>query len=128
MQVVLPDMERELVAALAAHPALAPLHGGRVGTELRTDQTCLQVTSLGGSQPWPWEAVPEFQLSAWGGTKQQASDLARTAVAATFDLLGVAVTGGRVTGVAVRLAPLWAPDEQTGRPRYRADVAITVAP
>ena len=128
MYPVLPDMEQALVAAFTAHPALAPLHGGRVGTELRTSEPCLQVTSLGGAQPWPWEATPEFQLSAWGGTKQQASELARTAVAATLDLLGPAVTGGRVTGAAVRLAPLWAPDEQTGRPRYRADIAITVSP
>lgn len=125
---VLPDMEQELVTFLAAHASLSPLHGGRVSTELQSDLVCLQVTSLGGTQPWPWEAVQEFQLSAWGGTKAQANQLARTAVAAAYDLVGAAVTGGRVVGVDVRLAPLWSPDEDTNRPRYRTDVALTVYP
>lgn len=125
---VLPDMEQELVTFLAAHAGLAPLHGGRVSTELQTALTALQVTGLGGVQPWPWEATVEFQLSAWGGTKAQASALARTAASAVYDLVGQAVTGGRVTGVAVRLAPLWSPDEDTNRPRYRTDIALTVYP
>lgn len=125
---VLPDMEQGLVTFLTAHAALIPLHGGRVSTELATTLTCLQVTGLGGTQPWPWESTPEFQLSAWGGTKAEANLLARTAVAAAYDLVGTAVTGGRVTGVDVRLAPLWSPDEETNRPRYRVDLALTVYP
>jgi hypothetical protein len=125
---VLPDMEQELITFLAAHASLSPLHGGRVATEVRTDLACLQVTLLGGTQPWPWEAAVEFQLSAWGGTKGEASLLARTAVAVTYDLVGTAVTGGRVIGADVRLAPLWSPDEDTNRPRYRTDVALTVMP
>ena len=125
---VLSDMEQELITFLAAHASLAPLHGGRVGTELQTDLAALQVTSLGGTQPWPWEATVEFAISAWGGTKGEANLLARTAVAAAYDLVGQAVTGGRVVGVAVRLAPLWAPDEETNRPRYRTDVAFQIYP
>jgi hypothetical protein len=125
---VLPDMEQELVTFLAAHASLTPLHGGRVSTELESDLACLQVTALGGTQPWPWEAVVEFSLSAWGGDKGEANLLARTAASAAYDLVGQAVTGGRVTGAAVRLAPLWSPDEDTNRPRYRTDVAFTVMP
>jgi hypothetical protein len=125
---VLPDTESALVAFLIGHAALAPLHGGRVGTELQSNLASLQVTSLGGTQPWPWEAVVEFSVSAWGGDKAAANLLARTVVAAAYDLNGTAVTGGRVTGVAVRLAPLWAPDENTNRPRYRTDLALTVFP
>lgn len=125
---LLPDMEQELVDFLTTHPSLTGLHGGRVGTELRTDLTAVQVTSLGGSMGWPWEGVPEFQISSWGGTKAQASLLDRTVAAAVFDLDGTAVDGGRVTGVAVRLRALWSPDEQTGRPRYRTDVALDVFP
>lgn len=125
---VLPDMEQELVTFLAAHASLAPLHGGRVSTELRTDLACLQVTALGGSQPWPWEATVEFAVSAWGGTKGEANVLARTVAAAAYDLVGTAVTGGRVVGADVRLAPLWSPDEETERPRYRTDVALTIYP
>lgn len=124
----LPDMEQELVTYLAAHASLTPLIGSRVSTELESDLACLQVTGLGGVQPWPWEATVEFQLSAWGGTKTEANLLARTAVSAAYDLVGQAVTGGRVTGAAARLAPLWSPDEDTNRPRYRADVAFVVMP
>lgn len=126
--VVLPDMEQELVTFLAAHASLVPLHGGRVGTELQTDLAALQVTALGGVQPWPWEATVEFQISAWGGEKDEANLLARTAASAAYDLVGQAVTGGHVVGVAVRLAPLWSPDEETNRPRYRTDVAFQIYP
>jgi hypothetical protein len=125
---VLPDLEQALVDFLTDHPTLAPLHGGRVGTELRTDQTCLQVTALGGAQPWPWEATPEFQIAAWGGTKIAANTLSRTVTAVAYELAGAAITGGRVVGVAVRLASLWAPDETTGRVRYRTDLAFTLMP
>lgn len=128
----LPDMEQELIVFLAAHAALAPLHGGRVSTELQSDLACLQVTSLGGQQPWPWESIPEFQISSWGGTgttaKADANALDRTLRAAVFDLLGAAVTGGRVTGIGIRLAGLWSPAEDTGRPRYRTDIALTAMP
>jgi hypothetical protein len=106
------------------HPAASPAGCPPNSTTL----ACLQVTSLGGGQPWPWQATPEFQISAWGGTKAEANLLARTAVAAAYDLVGTAVDGGRVVGVDVRLAPLWLPDEDTNRPRYRTDVALTCMP
>jgi hypothetical protein len=125
---LLPDMDQELVDFLTAHASLSPLHGGRVGTELQSDLVCLQVTGLGGSQAWPWEAIAEFQFSAWGGTQQQAYSLIRTVGAAVYDLTGAAVDGGRVIGVAVTLAPLWSPDEQTARPRYLTHCALTIYP
>jgi hypothetical protein len=121
-------MDQELVDFLTSHAALAPLHAGRVGTELQTDLVCLQVTGLGGSQPWPWEATPEYQIAAWGGTQAQANTLIRTVVAAVYELTGAAVDGGRVTGVSVTLAPLWSPDDQTARPRYLVHVALTAYP
>jgi len=125
----LPDAEAALVSFLAAHSVLAPLHGGRVGTELQEPTLpCLQVTALGGPQPWPWEAVPEFQISSWGGTKGQANALDRTVRSAIYELNGVAVTGGRVNGIGIRLAGLWSPAEDTNRPRYRSDVALDVYP
>lgn len=124
----LPDMEQALVDFLTAHASLVPLHGGRVGTELQTDSACLQVTPLGGPQPWPWEAAPEFAIASWGGTKAEASLLDRTVRAVAWELVGTAVTGGRVTGMAVRLSGLWSPGEETNRPRYRSDLALTVMP
>lgn len=124
----LPDAEAALVAFLAAHSTLTPLHGGRVSTELQSDLVCLQVTALGGAQPWPWESAPEFQVSSWGGTKAEASALDRAVRSVVFELLGQAITGGRVVKIGVRLAGLWAPAEDTNRPRYRSDFALTVMP
>jgi hypothetical protein len=128
----LPDTELALIAFLAGHATLAPLHGGRVGTELQTDLVCLQVTALGGQQPWPWEATPEFSISSWGviGStgKAQASALDLAVRAVIYELNGTAVTGGRVNGVAIRLGGLWSPAEDTNRPRYRTDVALTSMP
>jgi hypothetical protein len=125
-------MEQELVTWLKARATVTALTtAARISTELATAATigpALQVTSLGGTQPWPWEAVVEFQLSAWGGTKPQANLLARTVAAAVYDLVGQPITGGHVTGVDVRLAPLWAPDEDTNRPRYRVDISLIVMP
>jgi hypothetical protein len=129
----LPDAEAALVSFLAGHATLTPLHDGRVGTELQSDLACLQVTPLGGQQPWPWEAAPEFAISSWGpaaGTdsKAQASALDRAVRSVVFELLGQAVTGGRFTQIGVRLAGLWSPAEDTNRPRYRSDFALTVMP
>jgi hypothetical protein len=128
----LPDAEAALVGFLTSHSGLAMLHGGRVGTELQSDLACLQVTALGGPQPWPWESAPEFAISSWGpndGTgKAAASALDRAVRSAVFELLGTAVTGGRVVSVACRLGGLWSPAEDTGRPKYRSDFALTVMP
>jgi hypothetical protein len=129
----LPDAEAALVAFLAGHATLTPLHGGRVGTELQSDLACLQVTALGGPQPWPWESMPEFAISSWGpkaatDAKAQASALDRAVRSVVFELLGQAITGGRVTQIGVRLSGLWSPAEDTNRPRYRSDFALTVMP
>lgn len=128
MYALLPDLDQELIDFLRDHPALAPLHGGRVGTSLQSDLASVRIASLGGNQPWPWEGTSEYQIEAWGGTQQQANTLARTIVGAVYDLCGAAVDGGRVTGVAVTLRPLWSPDETTARPRYIVQIRLTAAP
>lgn len=124
---VLPDPEAALVTFLAAHASLAPLHDW-VGTQVQATAPGIQVTSLGGPQPWPWEATAEFALSSWGGTKAQASALDRTLRSVVYELAGAPVTGGHTVGVGVPLAGLWAPDENTDRPRYRTDLALTIYP
>jgi hypothetical protein len=130
----LPDAEQALITFLTAHTGLAALHGGRVAAELQEPVlTCLQVTALGGVQQWPWEGALEFEIASWGSTnpvtgKGQANALDRAVRSAVFELAGAAVTGGRVVGVALRLAALWSPAEDTARPRYRSDVALTIFP
>ncbi|MFC7276225.1 hypothetical protein ACFQS1_19710 [Paractinoplanes rhizophilus] len=129
----LPDATQALITFLAAHASLSPLHGGRVSTRLQEPALpCLQVTALGGPQPWPWESAPEFQLASWGGTSDagegEAWALDLAVRAAVFDLLGTDITGGHVNGVAIRLAGLWSPADDTGRARVRSDISITVMP
>lgn len=124
---ILPDAEAALQQFLLGHASLAPLHDW-VATKVQATTPGIQVTSLGGAQPWPWEATPEFALSTWGGTKAQASELDRTLRSVVYELAGAPVTGGHVTGVDIRLAALWSPDENTDRPRYRTDVALMIQP
>lgn len=125
---VLPDVDQALITFLDTHPALVPLHGGRVGTNLASGSlSSVRVTPLGGGQPWPWEASPEYQVEWWGGTQSEAKLLARTGEAALWDFLGP-ITGGRVTGVTVALSQLWSPDETTARPRFLTQVSFTVYP
>jgi hypothetical protein len=128
---LLPDLDQELVDFLKVHASLSPLHGGRVGTSLQSDLTSVRIASLGGTQPWPWQGTSELQIECWGsktGAGQgQANTLARTVIAAIYDMRGP-VDGGYVIGVAVTLRPLWSPDETTARARYIVQVALTATP
>lgn len=117
MYALLPDLDQALVDFLTSHPTLAPLHGGRVGTRLQSTDTSVRIASLGGTQPWPWEGLPEYQIEWWGGTDVQAKTLARTGEAAIWQMRG-AVTGGWATCSAMPVSQLWSPDDTTGRPRF----------
>lgn len=123
MFAVPPDLDAALVAFLKAHSSLSPLHAGRVGHALKDiSATALRVANLGGPDTWPWEAVAEFQVESWGGTQQQANELARTVCAAIYDMRGP-IDGGYVTVAKPSLRPLWQPDDN-GRPRYITQVLI----
>ena len=124
----LPDLDAALITFLLQHPALAPLHTGRVGHALPAGTgTAVRVAAVGGVQVWPWEAVSEYQVECWGGTAQQANTLARTVVAAAYDLKGP-VVGGWVTATDVTLRPTDSPDTATGRPRLIVQLSITAHP
>lgn len=128
MHALLPDIDAALVAFLAAHSALVPLHAGRAGTRLAAGtDPALRITSLGGTQPWPWEGIPEFMIESWGGDQGQAKTLARTVEAAVYDLIGP-VAGGHIRGVAVQLSQSWSPDDTTGRARYITHTQLTCYP
>jgi hypothetical protein len=124
----IPDLDAALVTFLDNHADLTPLHGGRVSTHvLDSPLPRLRVTSLGGTQPWPWEVTAEYQIDAWGGTEAQAYVLASTVCAAIYDMRGP-ITGGRIVTAEPSLRPISAPDEDTGRPRYLVQVVLTAYP
>ena len=126
MFALLPDVDQALVAFLTQHAALAPLHGGRVGTALQSSATSIRIANLGGTQSQSWAADVTFQVECWGGDQQQANVLARTVVAAARDLCGP-ITGGYVTAAVPTLLPLWQPDPN-GRPRYIVHLELTIHP
>lgn len=128
MYALLPDTDAAVVAFIKNHPSLSALHGGRVGTKLPAGTaSVVRVSSLGGSQTFPWAATQEFQAEWWGGDQGQASLLCRTGEAAIYDISGP-VTGGWIRGVQVLLTRLWSPDETTGRARYITQFRINVFP
>jgi hypothetical protein len=125
-------MLQGLVTFLAEHPSLTPLHGGRVGTQLQGELAAVRVAGLGGPQPWPWQASPQYAIEWWGDRTDLgegiALTLARTGEAALWELANSAVTGGRITAFSMPLSQLWSPDEETARARFRTDVALTIHP
>ncbi|MEU1761674.1 hypothetical protein [Micromonospora sp. NPDC005652] len=125
---LMPDLDQALVDYLKTNTQLLPLHSGRVGTRLAAGTApAVRVTSLGGTQPWPWEASQEYQVEWWGGTDLQAKTLARVGESALWSLRGQ-VLGGRITGVAMPLTQLWSPDEAANRPRFISQVQFLVHP
>lgn len=125
---MIPDVDQALVDFLDTHPALVPLHGGRVGTKLAAGSlTAVRIASVGGTQPWPWEGLPEYQVEWWGGDESAAKLLARTGEAALWDFLGP-IAGGRVVGMAVPVSMLWSPDETSTRPRVITQASFVVQP
>jgi hypothetical protein len=129
---VLPDMLDALVTFLDNHANLAPLHGGRVATKLASDSASVRITSLGGPQPWPWQASPQYAIEWWGNRADPdegvALTLCRTGEAALWELANSSVSGVRIAEFSMPLSQLWSPDEETARPRFRTDVALTIYP
>ncbi|GAA3781161.1 hypothetical protein [Micromonospora maritima] len=124
----LPDVDQALVDYLNSHPTLVPLHGGRVGTKLAAGTSpAVRISSLGGTQPWPWEGFPEYQVEWWGGTESQTKALARAGEAALWGFLGP-IVGGRVTGLSIPVSMLWSPDDTSARPRVITQASFNVFP
>lgn len=128
MYALLPDLDAVLITWLVEHPALAPLHQGRVGLDLAAGSgPAVRVASLGGVQDHPWQGESEYQVELWGGTDADANLLARTAVAAVDDFRGP-VVDGFVIGSWVTLRPLDSPDPDTNRPRKIIQIALSAQP
>lgn len=106
---LLPDAEAALVAWLKAHPDLAAIHGGRVGTKLNATLPAVRVTRVGGTPDDPWLDLPLVQVEAWAATSTAAMDLARSVVAAMPDVRGAAA--GKVHTFVYESGPFWAPDD-----------------
>lgn len=128
---LLPDVEALTVNRLRASADVTALVGQRVGTTLYDGLTpALKVTLVSGDERVRDHLdAPRVQVDAYGGTKADANDLARTARAALVAVSG-AFAEGVVTAVRTLVTPWWNPDSgfEPPRPRYSFDVELTVHP
>lgn len=124
---LLPSPEVLLGGFLRAHPALSPLHGGRVGTRLSGVYPAIRLARLGSPARERWEDRPTVQVECWADEQAHADLLARTVVAVMPEVLG-AHAGGVVSGWEITLGPLWSPDPTTGRARYLVDLQLQIHP
>lgn len=127
------DVEKLLVAAMAADAALAALVADRVSTELPGDfgpEERLRLVRVGGSVLDADTAHLDralVDLHAYGSSKGAAFGVAATTLSALSRVRG-AHAGAVVSRVERVSGPAWAPDPSTDVPRYLATVAVTVHP
>lgn len=128
---MLPDAEALFAAFLRGAALVTALVGTRSTTAIPENPTwpLTTTTRVGGVQTQSWEDRPRLSVSCWGGTKEQAADLAAAVVAVLPDVIGQHATyGGWVRGAVPVAGPLWAPDDDDNRPRYVVDVVLVTMP
>jgi hypothetical protein len=128
---LLPDVEILAVAHLKAAAEIVALVGDRVGGELYAgDSPAVWLSYVTGDERFRNHlAAPMLDVRSYGGTKAQASTLARTVHAVMHDLPG-AHAQGVVTAVQAVTLPFWSPDEgfNPHRARYVGSYVITLHP
>lgn len=129
---LLPDAEILLVAALKASADVTAIAGTRVGTELYagTDPAVWLTLVTGGETFRNHLVAPVVDVRSYGGSKAQASTLARTCHAVLLtELMGVHAQG-IVTAVETLTLPAWSPDEgfTPPRPRYIGSYLVRCHP
>ena len=126
--VLLPDSELIARNYLAASTSVSALVSTRVSTELPDVPVfpCITLWRVGGIPDKVWGDHPRLQVEAWGRTKTEASQVARTAFAALLDI-GQTHSQGVVTDCAPANGPIWAPDPSytPAKPRFVFDVILT---
>lgn len=132
---LLPDVEQLVVSFLSAQSELIELlEGNRIYTAIPNEPTfpLLLVRRVGGEPSVGRPLVidqPLLQLDAYGGTKKKAHDLISTARAVIADRIQGVHTAGVVAWFDFGNLS-WLPDADytPARPRYVADVTLTVRP
>lgn len=113
---------------LREHPSLAPLHGGRVSTELLGGGPSLRLILLpGGGVPDPAEWRAEFQVEAWAADELDAGRLA-TAVRDAWPGLRGPVTDGYVSRTWISVEPFSAGDRDSTLARYIVTAGMLLHP
>lgn len=132
---VLPDVEAVAIAYLKSHAGLtAVIPAAQISSSVAgnvNDAGALTINRTGGTAPEPrWLDRAVLDVNAWATTKQQASLMIRTALAALHDMAQHHGSFGVVSGVDDILGPQWVPDDSRTPtlPRYLASVAVYAHP
>lgn len=128
---LLPDAELVIARALRADPDVAAMTSGRVYTEIPRDPVwpMLRLFRIGGTADTSaYYERARLQIDAWGESKHQARLLAATARHALLLMPGRVGDGAIIGEVVDDHGLLWAPDPDTGRPRYLFGVRILLHP
>lgn len=133
---LLPDIEKLVIDYLLSIDEVDDIVDGRIGSKKDAPYPRLVIGRVSGS-PGPIPAhldSARLQVEAWtdlpadGGSKPAAALLARTTIAALYEMVNVTHDEGVVTDVEVAMGPQWLPDPTTSRPRYVFDVIVRVHP
>jgi hypothetical protein len=126
------DIEAAVVAFLAEDPDLEEIHDGRVSTEVPENPVFprLRITRIGGlMDPDAWIDRPRIAVEAWANDKATAWALiAKTTAVLQTRLVAAPIEAGVITSVRQDQGATWAPDPETGKPRYTVSVQITTHP
>lgn len=122
-----PDMAA--IVLLAADPALADLHQGRVSSDLQPGGPALRVTLLpggGGSNEWEWPAM--VQVDCFADDQADAADLAAAVRAAwpCYEARHLPTLNAWVSSTWVETNPMALLDPDTGRWRYMFTLGLRV--
>lgn len=124
---LLPDAEVLMIDWLVGHDDLAPIHEGRVGTDLDPERPAIRVTRAPQPAADPDEDHPSLQIECWATTQDEASILARSIIACIPDIEGRHAEGV-VSGWEVSAGPFYAPDPDTDAPRYLLGIDLLTYP
>jgi hypothetical protein len=121
----LPSAEALVVSWLKSRPALTTIHGGRVGTRLKTTLPAIRVQRIGGAVVNDWEDHPVVQIECWAADEDTADDLSRTVVAEL-----PTARGGQVKTYEIESGPYMVPDDPalSTNSRYNVDVRFITTP
>lgn len=127
----LPDAELLVTRFLRNHPDVTPFVGARVSTELppRPVIPAVTLTRIGGVPSLAgYLDEARLEISAWGRTKGEAEQLARTVEAAMLALPGTHVDGTVTYSVQEGVGLRWNPDDASDTPRYTMVYEVYIHP
>lgn len=124
---IIPRAAPAVIAWLRTEDTLAPIHGGRVSTEMNQTLPCLRVNVVYYLPAADrWERVPVFQIEAWA-TNERDADVLGTAVANIWPNLSGTIGQAYISGAWLHTeGPIPVRDPNTQYYRTFFDAAVRI--